>query len=278
MDGVCSVLKARGGFDVLQKQNPLLCAFIAWYAILCCMGYIYLAIIRIDFGAAGVLLDKRRFEATSCDDTAFSSSRRPLRFTPPINSSRNVLFENDTLYDNLMTILGGLEHATSMSSVGLGSDSRHAGRHAAFLMQIDNDLLRTLTLPLKPSNMIRRILIEDCYRLSALIYLSAAPHCIRDSKLDCEIFLPYLYEKLIDPSTGWGQSSERILRLLMDGQSMGSQVVVYHVMQLMDVSVTMGWDAWKSARDLLLDYLLHAEICTGMHQDIWTSRMAIAEE
>ncbi len=31
MDGLCLILKMRGGYQVLQKGNPLLASLIAWY-------------------------------------------------------------------------------------------------------------------------------------------------------------------------------------------------------------------------------------------------------
>jgi len=92
------------------------------------------------------------------------------------------------------------------------------------------------------------------------------------------MFLQHLQMKLIDASTDWGHSVEMILRLLMGGGRVHSSENIYYVMQLMDLAVTMNWSAWKFVRDALLDYLLHAEICAGVHQDLWLCRMDIVEE
>lgn len=177
-----------------------------------------------------------------------------------------------------MIILEGLENATQLTQIEAASDSERLEKHTTFLQHVNDDLLRTLSLPAKTTNVFRRFLIEDSFRLAALIYLSGIVHCIRDGVLDCELFLQHLHLKVLDASTDWGQSIEMILRLLMGGGRVHSQENVYYVMQLMDFSVTMNWSAWKFVRDALLDYLLHAEICAGVHQSLWLCRMDIVEE
>jgi hypothetical protein len=37
----------------------------------------------------------------------------------------------------------------------------------------------------------------------------------------------------------------------------------------------LDWSAWKFVRDTLLDFLLYAEVCSGVHQDLWLCRIDI---
>ncbi|PVH82311.1 hypothetical protein DL98DRAFT_143460 [Cadophora sp. DSE1049] len=262
MDGLCLILKMRGGFQVVQKSNPLLAALMAWF----------------DYTGSAGLVGKRRFEFTSCDPTTFSQSIRPPRFTPPLNVTFKTIPKNYTLYEDLMIILDGLENATLLTQEGLPDDPEQLQKYTIFLQHINDDLLRTLALPSKTTNVFRRFLIEDSFRLAALIYLSGITNCLVGGVLNCELFLSHLHLKILDPSTDWGHSIGMILRLLMGGGRVHSQENVYYVMQLMDMSVTMNWSAWKFVRDTLLDYLLHAEVCTGLHQSLWLCRMDIVEE
>ncbi|KAG4432121.1 hypothetical protein IFR05_012395 [Cadophora sp. M221] len=261
MDGLCLIMKLRGGFQVVQKSNPLLAALAAWF----------------DYTGSAGLIGKRRFEFTSCDPTTFSQSIRPPRFTPPLNVTYKTIPKNYTLYEDLMIILEGLENATQLAQE-IPQDPEKLQKHTSFLKNIDDDLLRTLALPSKTTNVFRRFLIEDSFRLAALIYLSGITHCLVEGVLNCDLFLNHLHMKVLDASADWGHSIGMILRLLMGGGRVHSQENVYYVMQLMDLAVIMNWSAWKFVRDTLLDYLLHAEICAGVHQSLWLCRMDIVEE
>jgi hypothetical protein len=282
------MLKMRGGYHEVQKGNPQLASLIAWY-VDCSATFqpsTFLTQIipsmhkrnhsesayRLDYAGEAALAGRRRFEFTSCDPTV-SQSTRPLRYTPPLNAPRKYLPKNYTLYEDLMIILEGLRNATALI-VDLSNKERHQ-QHYNFVQKINHDLIQLLSPPPKCTTPFRRFLIEDSFRLSALIYLSIVPKVVIGGQIDCEVVLEHVRPKLIDSSTDWGGTIEMILKLLIAGGNVHSQSNVYYVVQLMDLLLPLDWSAWKFVRDTLLDFLLHAEICSGVHQDLWLCRMDI---
>jgi len=256
-EGLLQMLKLRGGYHEVQKGNPQLASLIAWH----------------DYAGVAALVGRRRFESTSCNPTTVSQSTRPLRYTPPLNVPYKNLPKNYTLYEDLMIILEELRNATALIVDPLNKE-RHQ-QHFGFVQKINDDLIQMLSPPPKCTTPFRRFLIEDSFRLCALIYLSIAPKVVIGIQIDSEALLDHIRLKLIDPSTDWGGTIEMILKLLVAGGKVHSQQNVYYVTQLMDLLLPLDWSAWKFVRDTLLDFLLHAEVCSGIHQDLWLCRMDI---
>jgi hypothetical protein len=228
---------------------------------------------RHDYAGVAALAGKRRFEFTSCNPATVSQSTRPLQYTAPLNVPFKYLPKNYTLYDDLMIILEGLRNATALI-IDPSNKERHQ-QHSSFVQKIDGDLIQILSPLPKCTTPFRRFLIEHSFRLAALIYLSIAPKVVIGGQIDCEVLLEHIRVKLIDPSTDWGGTIEMILKLLMAGGNVHSQTNVYYVVQLMDLLLLLDWSAWKFVRDTLLDFLLQAEVCSGVHQDLWLCRMDI---
>jgi hypothetical protein len=172
-----------------------------------------------------------------------------------------------------MIILEGLRNATALI-VDPSNRERHQ-QHSGFMQKINDDLIQILSPPPKCTTPFRRFLIEDSFRLATLIYLSIIPKVVIGRQIDCEVLLEHIRLKLIDSSTDWGGTIEMILKLLVAGGDVHSQPNVYYVVQLMDLLLPLDWSAWKLVRDTLLDFLLHAEICSGVHQDLWLYRIDI---
>jgi hypothetical protein len=118
-------------------------------------------------------------------------------------------------------------------------------------------------------------LIEDCFRLAALIYISGVPKNFSDWRSGCDRFIRHLEPKLIDTTKSWGECIKLILKLLVAGGSVHSDEIAYYVLQLMDLFITLSWSDWKLARDTLLNFLLHDEICEGATQDFWVRKKGV---
>lgn len=170
-----------------------------------------------------------------------------------------------------MIILNGIETSTAL--ILDPSNQFRELEHSRFVKEVNNDLVRVLSPHIRRETPFRRMLIEDSYRLAALIYISTLPKMLENGKMSCETVLQQLQPKLVDSSTDWGHTIEMILRHLTGRVKVESQENIYYVLQLMDFSLPLDWSAWKFVRDLLLDFLLHAEVCSGVHQDLWLCRM-----
>jgi hypothetical protein len=224
-----------------------------------------------DYAGVAALAGRRRFEFTSCNPAAVSQSTRPLRYSPPLNIPYKYLPKNYTLYEDLIIILEGLCNATAL--IVDPTDKERQQQHSCFVQKINENLIQILTRPPKYTTPFRRFLIEDSFRLCALIYLSIVPKVVIGGQIDCEVLLEHIRLKLIDPSTDWGGTIEMILKLLIAREDVHSQLNVYYVARLMDLLLPLDWSAWKFVRDTLLDFLLHAEVCSGVHQDLWLCRI-----
>jgi hypothetical protein len=172
-----------------------------------------------------------------------------------------------------MIILEGLRNATALI-IDPTNKERHQ-QHYNFVQKINHDLIQLLSPPPKCTTPFRRFLIEDSFRLTALIYLSIVPKVVIGGQINCEVVLEHVRLKLIDSSTDWGGTIEMILKLLIAGGNVRSQQNVYYVVQLMDLLLPLNWSVWKFVRNTLLDFLLHAEVCSGVHQDLWLCRIDI---
>jgi hypothetical protein len=174
-----------------------------------------------------------------------------------------------------MIILEGLENTTLLIRQTRGLDKRKLEQHSKFVKKLNDDLNRMIDDPSRQSVPFRRFLIEDSFRLAALIYISGVSKKFPDWQSGCDRFIRHLEPKLIDTTKGWGQCIELILKLLMAGGNVHSEENAYYVLQLMDFFITLSWSDWKIARDTLLDFLLHDEICQGALQDFWLRKKGV---
>lgn len=201
----------------------------------------------------------------------------PLRFRFPGNVPLAKSPKNYTLYDDLMILLEGLENATTIKlSVDVVDDSTLI-ENEAFVNGINHELVRILTPHPKHTIRFRRVLIEDCYRLGALIYISGLGDLTTKSDWDREAFLQDVSSVLLDLSKDWGQSIAEMVALLVRGGKAQSQDNINFIDQLADISVTLDWSNWKVIRDQLLAYLLHSEVCAGKQQDLWLQRTEVIQ-
>lgn len=231
------------------------------------MGYF-----RHDYAGVANLAGKRRFEFTSCESSIARPSR-PIRFTPPLTCP-GILPRNYALYDDLLIVLDGLESATLLQR---SPTEKRRKDFADFVESLNEDLIRTVVPYPNHTTPSRRYLMEDSYRLAALIYISAL--CERPAALDwesaCEVLVHDLNQSLFNFTSDWGYAIEMIIRLVMRGGRVRSQENIYYVLQVMDFSIPMDWHAWKRVRDALFGYLMYAKSCAGVHQDFWVCTMDI---
>jgi hypothetical protein len=202
---------------------------------------------------AGVaaLVSRRRFSLTNCDSLATSACSKPLSFATPLNVPQETLPPNYTLYDDLLILLDGLENAASV--IRLHSMDKSKLQYTKFVAKLNSDLIRILTKTSERTTPFRRLFIEDSFRIACLIYISA----ICKNHEDWETLSDFIVQRLktlpIGISVDWGYWIEMILRLLMSGGKVRSQMTIHYVVQLMEFFVTLTWSDWKRARDALLD-------------------------
>jgi len=120
---------------------------------------------------------------------------------------------NYILYEDLMTVLEGLENATASVRSPSTSTAEMVNEHSRFSQTINDDLLRNSSMPERRINLYRRSMIEDCYRIAALIYISAIAKFMKDGQIESERLIQHLRSELIDPSTDWAYPVEMMLRL-----------------------------------------------------------------
>ncbi len=229
---------------------------------------------RHDYAGTAALAGNRRFEFTSCNSTAVQSTR-PLRYQPPLNVPKFTLPKNYTLYDDIMIILESLGNATLLFRDPAHVKSKLQQELNTFANQLNDDLTRILAPIPRCTTPFRRFLIEDSFRLAALIYISAMSKGFPNWGAGCEKVLELVTSELLDNTSDWSHTVQMIFHLLVTGGKTHSQENIYYVLQLMDIFVTLDWDACKTIRDRLQDYLLYAKICAGKYQDLWLCRVDI---
>jgi len=174
-----------------------------------------------------------------------------------------------------MIILEGLENTTALIRPSRGLDKRRLEQHSKFVTKLNDELNRMTDNPSRQSVPFRRFLIEDSFRLAALIYISGVSKKFPDWQGGCDKLIHHLHPKLIDTTKSWGQCIELILKVLMAGGNVHSEEIALYVLQLMEYFITLSWGDWKLARDLLLDFLLHDKICGGALQDFWRQKQGV---
>lgn len=185
---------------------------------------------------------------------------------PPLNGPFSNLPPNYTLYEDLMIILDELQHTPSII------------RTSKFVIRLNEELGRMIDDSSKQSVPFRRFLIEDSFRLAALIYISGLSTKETEGQSEREIFLQRLQLKLFDSTKGWGHHIALIVKLLMEGGDVNSEENVYNVLQLMDFFITLSWRHWKLTRDTLLYFFLHDEKCAGPLQEFWVLKTGMQGE
>lgn len=230
---------------------------------------------RHDYAGTAALAGKRRFELTSLDPTATSFSTKPLRFKPPLNIPRFTLPKTYTLYDDLIMLLEGLENATALCQITPSIDKKRLKNHTNFVRKLNEDLIRILSRQTRQTTPFRRFLIEDSFRLVALIYISALCKDLPNWTDHCDNFVDAVKLELIPDTGDWGKVVLKILQSLMARRDVHEKENVDLVVQLMDIAVPLDWSAWLRIRDRLRKFLLEEEVCAGKYQDLWLGRVSV---
>lgn len=171
-----------------------------------------------------------------------------------------------------MILIGNLENATTLIRLK-SMDKTKLQRHTDFVARLNADLIRVLSKPLGTTTPFRRFLIEDSFRLASLMYISAICKSYDDWEIKSNVIIENLKHILLNDSQDWSSIIEMLLRFLMGGGKAQSQKMVHYVEQLMKIFVPLDWNQWKNIRDILLDYFLNSEICSGPLQDLWQCRI-----
>jgi hypothetical protein len=230
---------------------------------------------RHDYAGIAALAGKRRFEYLSLDSTATSFSTKPLRFKPPLNVPRFTLPKNYTLYDDLMIILESLENATTLCQITPTIDRKRLKVHTAFVQKLNEDLIRILSPSTRQTTPFRRFLIEDSFRLMAMIYISALCKDLPNWSTLCNNFLQAVELRLVADIKDWGQVVSKIIQRLINMKDVNEKENVELVVQLMDIAILLDWNAWMKIRERLRKFLLEEKVCAGKYQDLWLCRVDV---
>jgi hypothetical protein len=171
-----------------------------------------------------------------------------------------------------MILIDNLENATTLIRLKSMEKSK-LQQHTDFIAKLNSDLIRILSPPSKKTIPFRRFLIEDSFRITCLIYISAICKSYDDWDMQSNATIEKLRITLLNNSQNWAYTIEMLLRFLISGGKAESQKTVHCVEQLMKLFVPLDWSQWQNIRDVLLDYFLSSDLCLGPLQDLWQCRI-----
>jgi hypothetical protein len=148
----------------------------------------------------------------------------------------------------------------------------NAPENCALVNNLDRELYELFLFPEQPSIVGRRCLIQEVWRLAAIICISAASRLYHpDLAGVMGKFLQKLHA-LIDTTIEWGNMIQVLVLSLLDGRTMETLENTEQLSSLMTLSISLTWENWRTVKLRLLHFLVQEDICQGPLQNLWRSR------
>ncbi|KAH8800429.1 hypothetical protein F5884DRAFT_810319 [Xylogone sp. PMI_703] len=253
MRGLEQMIKIRGGLETLRRRSPLLELFITW----------------IDYAGAASLISTRWFPSLPVDPETLVYS--PIAMRPPNIAIFNDAAERCDLYRDLVRTMNIVESVIK-SCLHL-CNATVGCRTCTTVGNLDRELYELFLLPEQSTIVGQRRLVQEIWRLAALVCISAAS-CLYLTHLSKgkDKFLQLL-NRLHGIEIGGGIKIEALIFSLVSGQSVETAEVREQLRSLITMSVSMIWNTWKFVKLKLLYFLVQDEICQGPLQNVWKLRI-----
>lgn len=293
MDGLASMLETRGSLESIRESKPQLYSIISWF----------------DYSGACNLLSRRRFlpptaippvtpivssaSSPSSTSPSLSPADLPSSLTSPFDSLSYdhhgvppaILFSLPDRYDlrqytrsifytlQTLTQLPRTDPSTSPPSYPQAAPPSSA---AAITATVDSELYRSICLPDQEGNRSRRRHIVQAHQILVLLYSAFLSHFVPSSPPGLvQLFCSQFETVLLSQSPGCGVWGSAIAALCESVLTSGgaTESLEAEIERVFDKSMVMNWEEWRDIKQLLLDFFLNNELCTGRLQELWKTRL-----
>ena len=137
--------------------------------------------------------------------------------------------------------------------------------------RVDADFYRLICLPeQKGVRSRRRNIQQSLYILSLMYTILVSGH----EGIDTEEFLYRLEKSLPEEASSLGNALTDLFRLLLAGETFGSDVFAWHLSQFVETCLLLSWSVWRDIKAALLQFFVQDIACKGLLQDLWKNRLA----
>jgi hypothetical protein len=208
---------------------------------------------RIDYAGAANLISKRRFPPLPVNHANLIYS--PFAMRPPNAAVFKDAPERYDLYRDLVHAIHIVESVIKWACLQLPN----APENCALVNNLDRELYELFLFPEQPSIVGRRCLIQEVWRLAAIICISAASRLYHpDLAGVMGKFLQKLHA-LIDTTMEWGNMIQVLVLSLLDGRTMETLENTEQLSSLMTLSISLTWENWRTVKLRLLHFLVQEE-------------------
>jgi hypothetical protein len=137
--------------------------------------------------------------------------------------------------------------------------------------RVDAELYRLTCLPNQKGTRSRRRNLQQSLYILTLIYTILVSAYEGPAT---EVFL-YQFEKTLpDEASSLGNALTDLFRLLLAGETFGSEIFAWHISQFVETCIPLSWSSWRDIKVALLDFFVQDVACQGLLQDLWKNRIA----
>jgi hypothetical protein len=271
MNGLEQLIKRRGGLRSIRPTNPQLEQFITWYVPNQSSHFKILELTdihRIDYAGASNLISMRRFAPLPAKDADLVYS--PIALRPPNSMVFRDAPERYDLYRDLIHTISIAERVIKSSCLQLPNTLEEC-----LVNNLDRELYQLFQLPADSSIVARRCLIQEVWRLGAIICISAVSR-FRLSQADQAKWIAKFQQRfraLLSTKMEWGNMIEVLALSLLLGQSLETIKSTERLNSLMIMSISLTLETWRTVKQRLLHFLVLEDICQGRLQNLWRLRL-----
>jgi hypothetical protein len=164
------------------------------------------------------------------------------------------------------------QHLTNPPS----STSTHLQSAPPFAAAVDSELYRSICLPDQEGNRSRRRHITQAYHTLVLLYYSFLCHLPSPLFGLPQVFCSRLEAALQSPSPGsgaWGSAVATLCESLLVSDGAGG--LDAEIATVIDKSIALNWEEWRSIKQSLLNFFVNNELCEGRLQGLWKRRLGV---
>lgn len=228
---------------------------------------------RIDYAGAANLISKRRFTQLPADCATLIYS--PIATRPPSGRAFTNAPERYDLYRDFVQIVQTVESVIAMMRSTRLQLPITPG-DCTIINDLDQELYQLYLFHEQFSVVGRRYFIQQAWRFTALICISAIPrlHRIDPTELNEEVLQKL--RVLLDNTVEWSDIINVFTFSLLKGQAIQPLEMAKKLRPLMNKAIYLTWADWRTVKLRLLGFFVHDEICRGPLQNIWRNRLGFS--
>jgi hypothetical protein len=222
---------------------------------------------RFDYSGSCNLMAIRRFASPIQEFDILSSN--------PENAPYSVISNLPVGYDlrnYIADLFTGLRRVAIVLWAIVPDDTQRS-ESAAFVSRVDTDLYRSICAPDQEGNRSRRRYIQQSFHILILLSTALISKGPRSASSQIAGYLDVLEIIITTESERWGNHVIDLLRVLFGGHASDMEFDL-NIKDVMDASITLCWDEWRSIKNALLSFFVDDTACEGRLQTLWKGRIA----